>query len=116
MSYLIPLKINLSFFLISNELKHLLANRFIFCWCIMNRENLFQTLFVEYATALYRFATVITKTDNLIAKKEGAALKKIYQITHNPIIGEENSIIKRQERKTKKYRLFPRQREIEDDT
>lgn len=48
------------------------------------------SLFSEYSTILYRFATIIAKADNVITKKEEAALKEIYKITHNPITEEEN--------------------------
>ena len=50
-------------------------------------------LFDEYVATLNRFATIIAKADDLITKEEEAALKQIYQITHNPISGKENKSI-----------------------
>lgn len=42
-------------------------------------------LFEEYATSLYRFASLIVKIDGIVTKKEENALKKIWEISHNPI-------------------------------
>lgn len=50
-------------------------------------------LFDEYATVLYRFATIIAKTDNIVSKEEESILKEVYQLTHNPISNEENKSI-----------------------
>ncbi len=47
-------------------------------------------LFDEYVVLLNRFATVISKADNIITKDEEASLREIFQITHNPIPGKEN--------------------------
>lgn len=50
-------------------------------------------LFDDYVTTLYRFATIIAKADNVITKKEEAALKEIYQITHKPVPEDENKAV-----------------------
>lgn len=50
-------------------------------------------LFDDYVTTLYRFATIIAKADNEVTKKEEAALKKIYQITHKPVPEDENKAV-----------------------
>jgi SpoVK/Ycf46/Vps4 family AAA+-type ATPase len=50
-------------------------------------------LFDDYVNNLYRFATIIAKADNIITKNEEDALKEIYQITHNPILENENKTI-----------------------
>jgi SpoVK/Ycf46/Vps4 family AAA+-type ATPase len=39
----------------------------------------------EYATTLYRFASIIAKSDSIISKEEEAILKDIYQQLHNPL-------------------------------
>ena len=43
------------------------------------------SLFEEYATGLHRFASLIIKIDGIVTKKEEKALKKIWDLTHNPI-------------------------------
>lgn len=50
-------------------------------------------LFDDYVTTLYRFATIIAKADNVVTKKEEAALKEIYQITHKPVPEDENKAV-----------------------
>jgi hypothetical protein len=42
-------------------------------------------LFDDYATTLYRFATIIAKADKIVSKEDEEILKEIYQLTHNPI-------------------------------
>ena len=43
------------------------------------------SMFDQYATLLYRFATIMSKADGLVTSDEEKNLKDIYQITHNPI-------------------------------
>jgi SpoVK/Ycf46/Vps4 family AAA+-type ATPase len=50
-------------------------------------------LFDDYGTSMHRFATIIAKADGVVTKQEESALKKIYQITHNPVPEEENKAI-----------------------
>src|SRR5690606_33670105 len=50
-------------------------------------------LFEEYVTVLYRYATIISKADNVVSKTEEALLKDIYQITHNPIPEKKNEAL-----------------------
>jgi SpoVK/Ycf46/Vps4 family AAA+-type ATPase len=50
-------------------------------------------LFDEYATVLYRFATIIAKANNSVSEEEENTLKDIYQITHNPISEDDNKFI-----------------------
>lgn len=50
-------------------------------------------LFDEYATVLYRFATIISKADNVVSNEEENILKAIYQLVHNPLSDEENKSI-----------------------
>jgi AAA+ superfamily predicted ATPase len=38
----------------------------------------------EYATILYRFATIISKTDNVVTNKGNSELKIIHEALHNP--------------------------------
>ncbi len=47
-------------------------------------KSLDNPVFDEYATMLYRFATIISKADNIVSEEEEKILKKIYQLTHNP--------------------------------
>lgn len=47
---------------------------------ILNHE-----LFDEYATTMYRFASIIAKSDNVISKNEENILKDIYQQLHYPL-------------------------------
>lgn len=50
-------------------------------------------LFEEYATVLYRYATIISKADNIVTKKEENLLNQIYQFTHNPILEKKNEAL-----------------------
>lgn len=50
-------------------------------------------LFEEYATVLYRFATIISKADNIVTAREEKLLKEIYEITHHPNIGHKNDAL-----------------------
>src|SRR5690606_35103917 len=50
-------------------------------------------IFDDYSTTLYRFATIIAKADKIVTKEEEKALKKIYQVTHNPIPDAKNESI-----------------------
>lgn len=50
-------------------------------------------LFEEYVTVLYRYATIISKADNVVSKVEETLLKEIYQITHNPIPEKKNEAL-----------------------
>lgn len=50
-------------------------------------------LFQEYSTTLYRYATIISKADNIVTKREENLLKQIYQITHNPIPETKNEAL-----------------------
>lgn len=50
-------------------------------------------LFEEYVTVLYRYATIISKADNVVSKTEETLLKDIYQITHNPIPEKKNEAL-----------------------
>lgn len=56
-------------------------------------KSLNDPLFDEYATVLYRFATIVAKADNSVSEDEENTLKEIYQITHNPISEEDNKFI-----------------------
>lgn len=40
----------------------------------------------EYAVALYRFATILTKVDNKISEDEEIILKEIYQLIHKSVL------------------------------
>lgn len=50
-------------------------------------------LFEEYATVLYRYATIVSKADNVVTKIEENILKDIYQQTHNPIPEKKNDAL-----------------------
>lgn len=50
-------------------------------------------LFEEYATMLYRYASIISKADNVVSKEEENMLNDIYQITHNPISEKKNEAL-----------------------
>lgn len=50
-------------------------------------------LFEEYVTVLYRYATIISKADNVVSETEETLLKDIYQITHNPISEKKNETL-----------------------
>ncbi|MCX6350969.1 MAG: AAA family ATPase [Bacteroidetes bacterium] len=50
-------------------------------------------MFDEYATALCRFATILSKADNVVTKYEEETLKAIFQITHYPLPEEKNNAL-----------------------
>jgi SpoVK/Ycf46/Vps4 family AAA+-type ATPase/TM2 domain-containing membrane protein YozV len=50
-------------------------------------------LFEEYATFLYRFATIISKADNTVTEKEEKILGTIYQMIYNPIPEKKNEAL-----------------------
>lgn len=50
-------------------------------------------IFEEYTTALYRFATIISKSDSVVTESEEATLKEIFHMINNPIPGEENEAL-----------------------
>lgn len=50
-------------------------------------------IFEEYTTALYRFATIISKSDSVVTESEETSLKEIYHMINNPIPGEENEAL-----------------------
>jgi len=51
-------------------------------------------LFEEYATVLYRYATIISKADGVVSKIEDTTLKHIYQLTHNPVPQKNNDALR----------------------
>lgn len=50
-------------------------------------------LFEEYVTVLYRYATIISKADNVVSEREEDLLKDIYQLTHKPISEKKNEAL-----------------------
>lgn len=51
-------------------------------------------LFEEYATVLYRYATIISKADGVVTEIEEHLLKQIYQYTYNPIPSNETKALR----------------------
>jgi len=51
-------------------------------------------LFDEYATTLYRFATIIAKADDIVSKDEEEILKEIYKLIHIPLPEDVNNSLK----------------------
>lgn len=50
-------------------------------------------VFEEYTTALYRFATIISKADTVVTETEETTLKEIFYMINNPIPGEQNETL-----------------------